>query len=346
MTVLALMVQTCILSQGMFTVTGQVNGIEKGTIHLIHIESKDTVATARIVHGKFQASGPWPDENIHVLPVTVVCTQKDKAKSVSAAFALEPYPLRIELGMNQLPVYSGSEFQKNFTALIKHTDILLRQLYDPVTGDIVASVRGQFGSILDVFYKEYEEDYYKGFLALMIADFVSRRMAHPNDFMRLRGACYEARYVDKYDTLICASFAAFRDNDLGQKPHQIAGQTYDGESFALEKLIGEKCVLLDFWASWSEPCVRDMPVLKEYYTKYDMEIVGISIDRTGDDWRKAMEKLKLPWINIHDLTGEIRKSYHITTVPSLIVINNNGVIIARNPDDLDATLKALRIERK
>ena len=51
-----------------------------------------------------------------------------------------------------------------------------------------------------------------------------------------------------------------------------------------------KYVLIDFWASWCGPCMREVPFLKETYSKYfskGFQIIGVSLDRARDPWRPA-----------------------------------------------------------
>jgi thiol-disulfide isomerase/thioredoxin len=108
-----------------------------------------------------------------------------------------------------------------------------------------------------------------------------------------------------------------------------------------------KWFLIDFWASWCNPCRKQIPELKKIYDLYKnkgFEIVGVSIDKSKPNWINALDKENLEWINVNenkDFLGEVVKKYSVFAVPSNFLINSTGKIIAKDiePQDLEKVLK-------
>lgn len=111
----------------------------------------------------------------------------------------------------------------------------------------------------------------------------------------------------------------------------------DGNMVSLSDYVGKgRYVLMDFWASWCAPCRAEMPNVIEAYKKYggkELEIIGVSLDSKKEAWLKAIEELKLPWIQLSDLKGWDcigSKKYGVTGVPATVLFDKEGRIIARN----------------
>ena len=114
-----------------------------------------------------------------------------------------------------------------------------------------------------------------------------------------------------------------------------------GNPFELSTLKGSY-VLLDFWASWCVPCRRENPLIVDLYKKYHpmgLEIVGISLDDTTKsidakaDWLKAINQDGLEWKQVSQLIGfesSVCLDYGLTSIPSTFLLDENGIIIARN----------------
>lgn len=121
---------------------------------------------------------------------------------------------------------------------------------------------------------------------------------------------------------------------IGAKAPNFSGPTPDGKTLALNDALG-KITILDFWAAWCKPCRAENPnVVKVYNAYHDkgLNIVGVSLDRKESDWLKAIEDDGLDWYHVSNLNyfDEIAALYNVTAIPATFILDENGVIIAKN----------------
>ncbi|TWV92733.1 TlpA disulfide reductase family protein [Chitinophaga pinensis] len=108
-----------------------------------------------------------------------------------------------------------------------------------------------------------------------------------------------------------------------------------GDSIGIADFRG-KYLLVDLWASWCSPCLDEIPLLKELYTKYNGDrftLLGISIDVIREPWQKALEREQLPWVNAIDprhFNAEIFRHFRANAVPFNILLDPEGKVIAVN----------------
>lgn len=119
-------------------------------------------------------------------------------------------------------------------------------------------------------------------------------------------------------------------------------------SFA-ELRAGKRYILIDFWASWCNPCLKEIPHLKSLYEQYGnqgFEIVSISIDENEEDWIRKSEEVQLPWPSFLD-NSEIDVLYKVRVVPTMYLVDEKGVLVAENlrGEDLDSKLAELFVDR-
>ena len=122
---------------------------------------------------------------------------------------------------------------------------------------------------------------------------------------------------------------------IGKPYIDFTGQTPDGTEMKLSEILpGKKLILLDFWASWCGPCMKEMPVISEVHNKYKdkgLAVVGITSDAKEADWKKAIEKNNMDWLQLITPEGQERigKHYNVKSIPYTMIIDGDGTILAR-----------------
>ena len=120
----------------------------------------------------------------------------------------------------------------------------------------------------------------------------------------------------------------------------------NGEKIRIAENMG-KYTLLEFWASWCKGCREEHPELIKVYEKNKekgFKVIGISGDNLEEDWMKAVEKDKLPWLNLRDPDGResiVQYQYGILYLPNNFLIDQVGKIIAKDvkPEELEKILQ-------
>lgn len=106
----------------------------------------------------------------------------------------------------------------------------------------------------------------------------------------------------------------------------------DGKSFTLSSLYGGgKYIVLDFWGTWCSWCMKGMPDMKKAYEQYRnrLEIVGIDCGDKEEVWKKSVEKLQLPWVNVRAEGDDIPVLFGVEAFPTKLVLDPQGTVVAR-----------------
>ncbi len=115
------------------------------------------------------------------------------------------------------------------------------------------------------------------------------------------------------------------------KPVDLKFSALDGRHVDLKTLRG-KVVLIDFWATWCGPCMRELPNVKAVYEKLHdkgFEIVGLSYDEEKQALQQVVSNESIPWPQGFDEANGGKKfveEFGVTTLPTMWLLDKEGVL--------------------
>lgn len=149
--------------------------------------------------------------------------------------------------------------------------------------------------------------------------------------------------------LLCLSAPAFTATE-GELAPPFEAKLLDGTTFSLSGASGD-VVLIHFWATWCEPCRKEMPALESYYRKHRAEglrIVAVSMDDSADDAKVRDVMAVYTYAAALNREASFKGYGRIWRIPLTFVIDRKGILrqdggdgAEVNADSLERTLTPL-----
>jgi len=341
-----------------FKLNGKVIGRDTGLITLsyINLSSQEVNDSVKLERGEFAFEG-LINEMTPARISSLTKSNSDLNNNIADLF-LEPVTMNITLTEHQFKkaIVIGSHTQVEYELLQKEKEPL--NIVKENLGNAIQSIKKakktelgikSLSSISDSIWSAYLECKKKEqlidlqFIRKNPSSYLSAHLLRyyaPNLNVDSAGSMF-ANFNDKIKKSniglnVASLIGGKRHSSIGSKAPLFKSMDINGKQIDLISFRKRSYVLLDFWASWCVPCRANNPHMIGLYKKYKdkgLEVIGVSIDSKESNWKKAISDDKIDlWKHIitrSEGPNNLPTKYAINGIPTLILIDKNGIVAGR-----------------
>lgn len=340
---IALAIISCQSAKNEYTIKGSIAGVETGKVYLQKlVDGKPQgIDTTDVVDGKFTFTGKMEIPDIRILRLN--------DKDYFAQFFLENANLDIQANKDSLrkTKITGSPTQDILQIYITEMEklnkevIVLQKKYQAAISsgneNEAEKANIEYQAMMDnnkVYTKNFVKENSGSVVSAYIALIQLANQVEADELdsiaSRFTPEISNSEFVVKIKEIV----AEQKKTAVGVLAPDFTMNDTEDQPVQLSSLRG-KVVMIDFWASWCGPCRQENPNVVKLYEQYHskgFEIIGVSLDRTKEDWIKAIKDDNLKWIHVSDLKywqNAAAQLYSVTAIPQTYLLDQDGKIIAK-----------------
>ena len=346
-----------------FEISGDAGGFKDGKNIFLKIQDTLTnnlvsVDTAKIENGKFKFEGDVKEPSLHFLVVDSIENQ--------IPFILEEGKITVAINKDTIykSIVGGTYSNEKLVAYTKETEKVQQKVvkFQESNREKIQQAQMTADTVtMNALMKEYKvyqdqfkdislkhvEDNPKSFISLF---FIKQFLSDPSFDVARATKMYEnldpvlknTRDGKSIKKTLDGVKTAEKKNDssaiaveVGTLAPDFSALSPEGKNISLKSALG-KLTLIDFWASWCAPCRQENPnvvaLYKDFHAK-GLNIIGVSLDENANKWKDAITKDQLTWTQVSNLKGwedPIAKRYFVDGIPATFLLDEKGIIIARD----------------
>lgn len=341
--VFALVVSSCQSANDEYSIKGTIAGVTTGKVYLQKLVDgqPQSIDTTDVVDGKFAFKGKMEMPDLRFLRLN--------EQDYFAQFFLDNSKMVVVANKDSLrgTKITGSPTQDVFQIYISEMERLNKEVmalqgkYQNAmsTGNTGEAEKAKidYQAMIDN-NKVYTKNFIKEHPNSVVSPFiVLSQMAEQLTDAELEAITSSfapeiagSEYVVKLNEMVTEK----RKTGIGAIAPDFTMNNTEDQPVQLSSLRG-KIVLVDFWASWCGPCRQENPNVVNLYNQYHdkgFEIIGVSLDRTKEDWIKGIKDDNLSWIHVSDLQywqNSAARLYGVNSIPQSYLLDKDGVIIGK-----------------
>ena len=132
---------------------------------------------------------------------------------------------------------------------------------------------------------------------------------------------------------------------VGETPPAVTLENLNGDSVALSQWIGNKPVIVEFWATWCPICAELLPRMEAAQRKYgdraEFVVVAVAVNQSKNSVRRHLEKHPMPFTFLWDGNGAAVRAFQAPSTSYIAVLDAKGKVVytgVGEDQDIEAAL--------